>query len=155
MQTLLKTPYNIKPNQNKTFPIGTIQTVKQIFEELHLPPVLDDLKHCGHQLSGLITGLVSYKLTEDHSVVRGHQWMNNNPYILKELQLDTFGKDALYRGLEKIGEYRHQILHHILQILKKEYNVGLDMVFMDWTSTHFEAQPTRAAPLPQVLCQYF
>jgi len=142
MQTLLKTPYTMKPNQNKTFPIGTIQTVKHIFNELNLPPILDDLKHCGHRLSGLITGLVSYKLTEDLSVKHSHEWMNNNPYLLKELQLDPFGKDALYRGLEKIGENRHHILQHILLTLKNDYDVGLDMVFMDWTSIHFEAQPT-------------
>ena len=142
MQTTLKTPNNIKPNQNKTFPIGTIQTVKHIFEELHLQPVLDDLKHCGHQLSGLIMGLVSYKLTEDLSVKHCCEWMNYNPLLLKELQLDAFGKDALYRGLEKIGENRHRILHHLLHILKEQYDVGLDMVFLDWTSIHFEAQPS-------------
>ena len=140
MQTLLKTQENIKPNPNKTFPIGTIQTVKQVFEELHLPGILNDLKHRGHNLSGLITGLVSHKLTEDMSVKQCHQWMNNNPLLLKELRLDTFGKDALYRGLGKIGENRHYILHHILHVLKKEYGVGLDMAFMDWTSIHFEAQ---------------
>lgn len=142
MQTLLKTPNNIKPNQNKTFPIGTIQTVKHIFKELNLTPVLDDLKHCGHRLSGLITGLVSYKLTEDLSVRHCHEWMNHNPLLLKELQLDPFGKDALYRGLEKIGKNRHHILHHLLFTLKNQFDVGLDMVFMDWTSIHFEAQPS-------------
>ena len=142
MQTRLKTPHNITPNQNKTFPIGTIQTVKHIFEELHLQPILDNLKHCGHSLSNLVISLVSYKLTEDLSVINCHKWMNNNPYLLKELRLDSFGKDALYRGLEKIGEHRHHILQHLLHVLKNEFNVGLDMVFMDWTSIHFEAQPT-------------
>ena len=68
--------------------------------------------------------------------------MNSNPFLLKELHLDRFGKDALYRGLEKIGEHRHHILQHLLQILKNQHGVGLDMVFMDWTSIHFEAQPT-------------
>jgi len=140
MQTVLKTPQNIKPNQNKTFPIGTIQTVKQLFEELNLIPVLDDLKHCGHPLSSLITGLVSYKLTEDLSVIRCHKWMKNNPLLLQELGLDSFGKDALYRGLRIIGENRHTILRHLLFTLKNSFDVGLDMVFMDWTSTHFEAQ---------------
>ena len=139
IQTALKTPHHIKPNQNKTFPIGTIQTVKHIFEELNLPPILDDLKRCGHQLNGLVTGMVSYKLTEDLSVSRCHQWINNNPYLLKELQLDPFGKDAPYRCLEKIGTNRHSILHHILHTLKNHHGVGLDMVFMDWTSIHFEA----------------
>jgi transposase len=142
MQRTLKTLEHITPNKNKTFPIGTIQIVKTIFEELHLPPVFDELKHCGHRLSGLVIGLISYKLTEDLSVKHCYQWMNQNPFLLKELPLDHFGKDALYRSLEKIGEHRHQILHHILLTLKNEYDVGLDMVFMDWTSIHFEAQPT-------------
>ena len=142
MQTKLKTQHHIKPNQNKTFPIGTIQTVKHIFEELQLPSILDDLKRCGHQLSGLVTGLVSYKLTEDLSVKKGHQWMNNNPFLLKHLKLDTFGKDALYRCLEKIGANRHSILGHILYMLKNQHGVGLDMVFMDWTSIHFESIPS-------------
>ncbi|MFH1013337.1 MAG: transposase [Thermoplasmatota archaeon] len=139
MQTTLKTLYIIKPNKNKTFPIGSIQTVKHIFEELHLPPLLDDLKHCGHQLSGLVTGLVSYKMTEDLSVSRCHQWMTN-PLLLEYLHLSDFGDDALYRCLEKIGINRHQILRHILCILKSHHNVGLDMVFLDWTSSHFEAK---------------
>jgi transposase len=142
MQRTLKTLERITPNQNKTLPIGTIQTVKTIFEELHLPPVLDDLKHCGHSLSNLVMGLVSYKLTDDLSIINCHKWMNNNPLLLQELHLDPFGKDALYRGLKTIGENRHSILHHLLFILKKEFDVGLDMVFMDWTSTHFEAQTT-------------
>ncbi len=127
MQTQLKTPINIKPNQNKTFPIGTIQTVKHIFKELNLTPVLDDLKHCGHSLNGLISGLVSYKLTEDLSVRHCHEWMNHNPLLLKELCLDPFGKDALYRGLEKIGKNRHHILHHLVFTLKNQFDVGLDM----------------------------
>jgi transposase len=140
IQTVLKTPQNITPNKNKTFPIGTIQIVKQILEELHLPPVFDDLKHCGHSLSSLIIGMVSYKLTEDHSTIRCHQWMNNNPLLLQELNLDPFGKDALYRGLGIIGTNRHHILHHLLITMKTEFDVGLDMVFMDWTSIHFEAK---------------
>ena len=138
----LKTPHNIKPNKNKTFPMGTIQTVKTIFEELNLPPLLDSLKHCGHQLSGLATGLVSYKMTEDLSISRCHQWMTNNPWLLEYLQLIFFEDDALYRGLAILGENRHQILRHLLYTLTDQYNVGLDIVFMDWTSIHFEAQPT-------------
>ncbi len=140
MQTALKTLYIIKPNKNKTFPIGTIQTVKHIFEELHLPPLLDGLKHCGHQLSGLVTGLVSYKMTEDLSVSRCHQWMTHNPLLLEYLQLSSFEDDALYRGLGILGENRHLILSHLLHVLKHEHDVGFDMVFLDWTSSHFEAK---------------
>lgn len=131
----------MKPNKNKTFPIGTIQTVKTVFEELHLPPLLDSLKHCGHQLSGLVTGLVSYKMTENLSVNRCHQWMTN-PLFLEYLQLSDFGDDALYRGLGILGENRHLILRHLLHIFKQEHDVGLDMVFLDWTSIHFEAKLT-------------
>jgi transposase len=142
IQSTLKTSHHIKPNQNKTFPIGTIETVKHVFDELYLPAFLDDLKRCGHQLSSLVLGLVSYKLTEDLSVSRCHQWMNSNPSLLEFLNLDQFGNDALYRCLEKIGKNRHLILSHILNILKRHHGVGLDMVFLDWTSVHFEAMPS-------------
>jgi transposase len=114
MQTTLKTPDHLKPNVNKTFPIGTIQTVQHIFNELQLPPLLDRLKHCGHQLTGLVTGLVSYKMTENLSVSRCHHWMTTNPLLLEHLHLSIFGDDALYRCLEKIGENRQIILRHIL-----------------------------------------
>ncbi|MEM0467010.1 MAG: transposase [Candidatus Thermoplasmatota archaeon] len=142
MQTVLKTPNHIKPNKNKTFPIGTIQTVKTIFEKLHLPPLLDDLKHCGYRLSGLTTGLVSYKMTENFSISRCHQWMTSNPMLLEYLQLSAFEDDALYRGLAILGENKHVILSHLLHVLKEEYGVGLDMVFMDWSTVYFEAKPT-------------
>lgn len=143
MQTVLKTPHNIKPNKNKTFPIGTIQTVKTIFEELNLPPLIDSLKHCGHLLSGLATGLVSYKMTEDLSVSRCHQWITNNPMLLEYLHLSFFEDDTLYRGLAILGENHNLILRHLLRTLKDQYDVGLDMVFMDWTTTYFEAKPSK------------
>jgi transposase len=142
IQSTLKTQHHIKPNQNKTFPIGTIETVKHVFDELYLSPILDDLKRCGHQLNSLVLGLVSYKLTEDLSVSRCHKWMNSNSSLLEFLNLDQFGNDALYRCLEKIGENRHLILSHILNALKRHHGVGLDMVFLDWTSVHFEAMPS-------------
>ncbi|MCX6665493.1 MAG: IS1634 family transposase [Euryarchaeota archaeon] len=142
MQTALKTLSIIKPNKNKTFPIGSIQTVKHIFEELHLLPLLNSLKHCGHQLSGLTMGLVSYKMTEDLSVSRCHQWMTNNPWLLEYLQLSFFEDDALYRGLATLGENQHQILKHLLFTLKDQYDIGLDMVFMDWSTVYFEAKPS-------------
>ncbi|MEM4257771.1 MAG: hypothetical protein QXL17_01290 [Candidatus Thermoplasmatota archaeon] len=142
MQTVLKTPNHIKLNKNKTFPIGTIQTVKTIFEKLHLSQLLDDLKHCGYRLSGLSTGLVSYKMTENFSISRCHQWMTSNPMLLEYLQLSAFEDDALYRGLAILGENKHVILSHLLHVLKEEYGVGLDMVFMDWSTVYFEAKPT-------------
>jgi transposase len=81
-------------------------------------------------------------MTEDLSVSRCHQWMTTNPLILEHLQLSVFEDDALYRGLGIIGENRHLILSHLLHTLKDQYDVGLDMVFMDWTTVYFEAKPS-------------
>jgi transposase len=132
----------MKPNQNKTFPIGTLHTVTTVFEDLHLMPILDSLKHCGHTLSGLVTGLVSYKMTEDLSVSRCHQWMTSNPLLLDYLHLTSFEDDTLYRGLAILGENKHVILGHLLHVLKEEFGVGLDMVLMDWSTVYFEAKPS-------------
>jgi transposase len=142
IQTILKTPHTMKPNQNKTFPIGTLHTVTTVFEDLHLMPILDSLKHCGHTLSGLVTGLVSYKMTEDLSVSRCHQWMTSNPLLLDYLHLTSFEDDTLYRGLAILGENKHVILGHLLHVLKEEFGVGLDMVLMDWSTVYFEAKPS-------------
>jgi len=142
MQTTLKTPQHMKPNKNKTFPIGTLQTVTTIFEDLHLPPLLDGLKHCGHRLSGLVTGLVSYKMTENFSVSRCHQWLTGNPLLLDYLRLTAFEDDTLYRALVILGERKDQILSHLLHVLKEEHDVSLDMVLIDWTTSYFEAKPT-------------
>jgi len=56
IQNVLKTLEPITPNMNKTLLIGIIKMVKQIFEELHIMPVLE-LKHYGHSLSSHSTGL--------------------------------------------------------------------------------------------------
>jgi hypothetical protein len=98
IQTVLKTPQHLKPNKNKTFPIGTIQTVKHIFEELHLTPLLDSLEHCGHSLIGLTTSLVSYKMTEDLSVSRCHNGWPTIPCfynIYNSLLLETMHSTAV------------------------------------------------------------
>ena len=77
--------------------------------------------------------------------------MNNNPLLFQELNLDPFGKDALYRALRIIGENRHTILHHLLFILKIEFDFGLDMVFMDWTSTQISSNTDTAETTDQTV----
>jgi transposase len=68
--------------------------------------------------------------------------MIDNPLLLEHLQLSGFGDDALYRGLATLGENKHLILSHLLHVLKTEHDVGLDMVFMDWSTVYFEAKPS-------------
>jgi transposase len=142
IQTTLKTLDHLKPNHNKIFPIETIQAVQHIFNEFHFPLFLDHLKHSGHQLTGLVVDLVSYKMTENLSISRCHHWTTINPLFLEHIHLSIFGDDALYCCLEKIGENRQIILLYIMRILKEHHDIGLDMLLMDWTSSYFEAKPT-------------
>ena len=130
MQTTLKTPNHIKPNHNKTFPIGMLQTVTTLFEDLHLTPLLNSLKHCDHRLSGLVIGLTSYKMTEDLSVSRCHNWMTGNPppldYLLEylghkdwklklpvveELKYDTLTEDERERYIDTVNKNCENILY--------------------------------------------
>ena len=130
---------SIEPNENKTVPIGTIKAVESVFDELHLSAFLDDLKRCGHPLSSLVKGSVAYKLTENYSVSRCSEWMNDD-VILDILDLERFNRSALYRALDMLGRNRDELLYHVRKTLMKRHGIHLRTIIMDWTSIHFEAE---------------
>jgi len=127
----------IEPNDNKTVPIGTIKAVEFVFDELRLDGFLDGMR-CGHSLSSLVKGSVAYKLTRD-TVNRCSEWMND-PVILDLLELEPFGRSALYRALDALGRRRNELLFHIRRTLIRRHGVDLKTIIMDWTSVHFEAE---------------
>jgi len=67
MQTKLRT-YEISPNNNICFPVGTILTVQKQHAKLGFQHVFSKYKTKGRDLNSLITALVSYKLTDNFSI---------------------------------------------------------------------------------------
>lgn len=123
----------IKPNENISFPIGTILTVKGYYEKLNFPDILGKFKKRGLDLNSLIQGLLSYKLTENFSISKASDWINRKQ-VLDEFELKSFHEKTLFRTLGIIGKNREEIIANIQTNLFNKYNFEHTDCNVDWTS---------------------
>ena len=121
------------PNNNISFPIGTIKTVKKYYDSLGLDTVFEKYKTKGRDLNSLIQALLSYRLTENQSIVRGSEW-TNRPDVLLMFNLEEFEQRTLYRVLKIIGKNYEEILANIQDIIFEHYEFDHTNINMDWTS---------------------
>ena len=121
------------PNNNISFPIGTIKTVKKYYDSLDLDTVFEKYKTKGRDLNSLIQALLSYRLTENQSLVRGSEW-TNRPDVLLMFNLEEFEQRTLYRVLKIIGKNYEEILADIRDIIFEHYDFDHTNINMDWTS---------------------
>jgi transposase len=132
MQTKLRT-YEITPNDNICFPIGTILAVENLYEELNLSSIFGKHKSKGIDFNSLIKALLSYKLTENFSIDRAHKWINQNE-VLEFFGLKKFNKRVLYRTLQTVGSNKEEIILDIQDVLFSKYDFDHTDINMDWTS---------------------
>ncbi|WP_343089291.1 hypothetical protein [Methanocalculus natronophilus] len=132
MQTKLRTN-ELEPNENISFPIGTLYLVKRLYETLNLSPVFGKHKTRGIDINNLLQALVSYKMTDNFSIKRSHEWIYR-PEVLDEFNLPEFSERTLYRVLEILGANREEIISDIQDILFERYEFGHTNINMDWTS---------------------
>jgi len=132
MQTKLRT-YEITPNDNICFPLGTILAVENLYEELDLSSVLGKYKSKGIDFNSLIKALLSYKLTENFSLDRAHKWINQDE-VLEFFCLEKFNKRVLYRTLQTVGSNKEEIILAIQDALFSKYDFDHTNMNMDWTS---------------------
>lgn len=123
----------VRPNENISFPIGTILAVQGYFEKLGLAEVFGKHKSRGRDINSLIMALVSYRLSENLSVTRGADWINR-PEVLDVFGLEPFEQRTLYRVLETIGNNRMEIMADIQDILFRVYEFEHTDINLDWTS---------------------
>ncbi len=121
------------PNNNISFPIGTIKTVKKYYDSLDLDTVFEKYKTKGRDLNSLIQALLSYRLTENQSLVRGSEW-TNRPDVLLMFNLEEFEQRTLYRVLKIIGKNYEEILANIQDSIFEHYEFDHSNINMDWTS---------------------
>ena len=121
------------PNNNISFPIGTIKTVKKYYDSLDLDTVFEKYKTKGRDLNSLIQALLSYRLTENQSLVRGSEW-TNRPDVLLMFNLEEFEQRTLYRVLKIIGKNYEEILADIQDIIFEHYDFEHTNINMDWMS---------------------
>lgn len=77
MQTKLRTN-EPELNDNISFPIGTIFFVDKLYEILNFSDIFGKHKTRGIDINNLLRALISYKLTDNFSIKRSHDW-NNRP----------------------------------------------------------------------------
>jgi transposase len=123
----------IEPNDNISFPIGTILAVQKYYNHLDLSRIFGKFKRRGRDINSLIEALVSYKLTENQSVTQAGVWTNREE-VLNAFNLEPFEQRTLYRTLETIGENREEILADIQDVLFETYDFEHTDINMDWTS---------------------
>lgn len=132
MQTKLRTN-EIEPNENISFPIGTIFLVERLYEILNFTDIFGKHKTRGIDINNLLQALISYKLTDNFSIKRSHEWINR-PEVLAEFNLPSFSERTLYRVLETIGSNRNEIISDIQDVLFERYDFEHTDINMDWTS---------------------
>jgi transposase len=131
-QTSLRTRV-ITPNENISFPIGTILAVQRYYEHLELSEIFGKHKSRGRDINSLIEALVSYRLTENQSVTRAADWINRDE-VLDTFDLEAFEQRTLYRVLEVIGENREEIIADVQDVLFEVFDFEHTNINMDWTS---------------------
>ena len=132
MQTKLRT-YNIIPNDNICFPIGTILAVNELYDVLDFSTVFGKHKKNGFDINDLLKALVSYKLTDNFSINKAHEWINRDE-VLDIFNLEEFSERTLYRVLETLGNNRATIISDIQDQLFARYEFEHTNINMDWTS---------------------
>jgi transposase len=132
----------ITPNENICFPIGTILTVNQLYDILDFPTIFSKHKKHGIDINDLLKALVSYKLTDNFSISKAHEWINRDE-VLDIFNLPEFCERTLYRVLEILGNNRETIISDIQDRLFSRYDFEHTNINMDWTSIvlHGEKSP--------------
>ncbi|HER45677.1 MAG TPA: IS1634 family transposase [Thermoplasmatales archaeon] len=123
----------IVPNQNISFPIGTIHAVEKLHQILNFGEIFGKHKKNGVDISKLFQALISYRLNENFSIKRAHEWINREE-VLERFDLQPFSERTLYRFLETIGANREEIISDIQDILFERYDFEHTEINLDWTS---------------------
>jgi transposase len=131
-QTSLRTEV-ITPNENISFPIGTILAVQKYYGRLGLSETFGKHKSRGRDINSLIEALLSYKLTENQSVTKAADWINRDE-VLDTFHLEPFEQRTLYRVLEIIGKNREEIIADVQDVLFEVFDFEHTDINMDWTS---------------------
>jgi len=132
IQTKLRT-HEIIPNDNICFPIGTIFAVEKLYDAFHFSPVFSKHKKKGLDINSLLKALISYKLTDNFSIDRAHDWINREE-VLKLFDLKQFNERVLYRTLQTLGNNREEIMSDIQDIIFQVYEFPHTNANIDWTS---------------------
>ncbi|WP_292467432.1 transposase [Methanolobus sp.] len=123
-----------KKAYNKVYiTIGTILAVNGLYDVLDFSTVFGKHKKNGFDINDLLKALVSYKLTDNFSINKAHEWINRDE-VLDIFNLEEFSERTLYRVLEILGNNRETIISDIQDRLFTRYDFEHTNINIDWTS---------------------
>lgn len=125
--------WDLEPNDNISFPIGTVLTVRRYYRKLGLEGLFKAYKQRGRDINALIQALISYRLTENQSVTKAAEWINRKE-VLEVFGMKEFEQRTLYRILEVLGDNKEEIMYGIQERIFDHYEFPHTNVNMDWTS---------------------
>ena len=132
IQTKLRTN-PIKQTNNISFPVGTVHTVQKYSSKLSFDVLFGKFKKRGISILGLLEGLLTYRLTENLSTSKAHNWINRSE-VLSEFRLKSFEERTLFRLLELSGANYEEIIYSLQEVLFELYDFPHTNTNLDWTS---------------------
>lgn len=142
-QTHFRT-FKVSRNDNLSVPIGNLIWAQAFFERFGLDDVIRTFKTKGTDLAKLAELMVGYKVGDNFSILRCHDFAMQRP-IRNLMGLPEFSVRGLYRAVEILGENREAIITRFRQQFLREYGPELTDTVFDWTSlVYFGSKPDLA-----------
>ena len=142
-QTRLRTS-EVRVNENKSVPIGNIILTEAFFERFGLYGLIRGMKAKGVDLGKLAEMMTAYKLGDNFSILRCHEFSMQRP-VREYTGLPEFSVKTFYRAVETLGENREQIITHFRRTFLKMYGPEITNMIFDWTSLiYFGSKPDLA-----------
>jgi len=136
--------WSIRQNENISIPIGNAVLSEAFFRKYGLDTVISKFKKKGTDLGRLAELLVAYKLGDNFSILRAHDFIMQ-PEIRGRFGIDEFDVRGLYRAIERLGENRETVIAAFRNRILNEYGSELVDVIFDWSSlVYFGYKPELA-----------
>ena len=136
--------FRVKRNDNLSVPIGNLIWAQAFFERFGLDEVIRSLKSKGTDLAKLAELMVGYKVGDNFSILRCHQFAMQEP-IRELMGLPEFDQRGLYRAVETLGANREGIITAFRESFLQSYGPEVTDTVFDWTSlVYFGSKPDLA-----------
>lgn len=131
----------IRVNENISVPIGNIMLTEAFFERFGLYDVIRRMKTKGADLGKLTELMTAYKLGDNFSILRCHEFSMQEP-VRKYTGLPEMNVKTFYRAVETLGENREHIITHFRRTFMRMYGPDITDTIFDWTSlVYFGSKP--------------
>ena len=136
--------FRVKRNDNLSVPMGNLIWAQAFFERFGLDEVIRSLKSKGTDLAKLAELMVGYKVGDNFSILRCHQFAMQEP-IREMMGLPEFDQRGLYRAVETLGANREGIITAFRKSFLQSYGPEVTDTVFDWTSlVYFGSKPDLA-----------